>query len=242
MKLFCDLHTCAMVYLAPALIFMCHTHIIIKIVFKVIAETLLQFTFSFKNFFLGWDHLKCDFYFISSREGTHVRRWVEIRELARVTSLPLLCRSRKSNLGYCTWWQTPLPTEPLCWLGFCLTTWHKLGRGNLTWKNVFINCSVCTSMSIFLINNWCGRAQSTVGVLAPQQLVLSCIRYLNKPWGTSPWAWASVLASKFFLWFPIVMDYSLELDEINPFLPKFILAIVFNHSKKSRLQQPSWYP
>ena len=53
MKLFCDLHTCAMVYLAPALIFMCHTHIIIKIVFKVIAETLLQFTFSFKNFFLG---------------------------------------------------------------------------------------------------------------------------------------------------------------------------------------------
>lgn len=147
MKLFCGLHTSTVVYLTPALIYVYHTQIIVKIIFKVITEIPFKFTCSsLGNFFLGWDHPNRDFYFTYSREGTHVPRRVWNRELGRMTSLPPLCGFRKSNLGYWAWRQTSLPTEPFCWSGFCLPTWHKLRRGNLNWENVSISCPVCESM------------------------------------------------------------------------------------------------
>lgn len=125
------------------------------------------------EFLSGMRSSKRDFYFIYSREGTHVPRCVCIR----VTFLPLLCGFRKSNLGYWTWRRHLYPLSHFAgWVFVCQlgTSWEEGTSMEKMFPSVALDASL---WGIFLINNWCGRAQPTVGVSAPQHLVLSWISH-----------------------------------------------------------------
>lgn len=65
------------------------------------------------------------------------------------------------------------------WLAFCQidTSQDHPKIGNLNWENTPIRVS-CRQLcgGVFLINNWCGRIQFSVGDATPGQVVLGCIR------------------------------------------------------------------
>jgi hypothetical protein len=86
-------------------------------------------------------------------------------------------------------------------------------------------------VGIFLIANWCGRAQSTVGGAIPKYVGLSYIRKVpeqamkNKlASSVPPWALAQFLS-----WVPILASLADGLQPISqinkPFPPKVLLAM-----------------
>lgn len=83
------------------------------------------------------------------------------------------------------------------------------------------NWPVVRSTSIALINNWDGRAQTTMGSVTPRQKVLGCIRKQNeqdlgnKPVSISSVVSASIPASCFLAYSSSCFDFSLWWNDID---------------------------
>lgn len=65
----------------------------------------------------------------------------------------------------------------MCWLHFCQidTNTGPLGRGLLNWGEKYIH-KIGLLVISFIINDWCGQAQSIVGTAIPEKVVLNYIR------------------------------------------------------------------
>lgn len=88
-----------------------------------------------------------------------------LRDPRKLASVPSQSSRMKTRGMFSTFleWQHHTQCNVLCWLGFCQTDARHLGRGTSAEKMPPSNWPVGKSGDIFLINDRCGRAQTTVG-------------------------------------------------------------------------------
>lgn len=123
---------------------------------------------------------------------------------------------------------------------FCrfLSIWHMLEEGNSTEKMASIRSGCRQTCRPF--NDWCGRAQLSVGNATSEQVALGFIRQQAEQEVSSIPAWPLHRVLPCLLW---MMDYklphasgiciSITLWNQNPVLPKLLLDIVFCHNNRS---------
>ena len=126
----------------------------------------------------------------------------------------------------------------MCLLVFivCLTQPRSPGKREPQLKNCLNHTGLWASLrERVLTDDWCVRAQPTVGVTIPRQVVLGCGRKPGerKP-GSQP---LSNVPQCFLPWVPIVTSLRDglrpgSLSQINPFLLRLLLVRVFYHNNR----------
>ena len=142
-----------------------------------------------------------------------------------------------SGTNKCLFRSSELMTITVWWL-IVVANLTYLERGNINWGTVSIRLA-CRQVygGIFLMNDWCRKAQPTVGSATPGKVVLGSIRkHAGKQWFPHGLCFISYL--QVLPWVPALSSLHERIQPqagISLYVLKLLLAMVFMAARERKL-------